>query len=119
MSNKIPLYPKNLKYQKVTEIQECWLIMEPTHVQIYYRFKAEEPIDQEKEYLGWKEYDNVFTTIVLKEKISGIEMNYLKDDNLWGIYIIVTGFGVDIKMPFKEEKSAIKIFDLLMEYITK
>lgn len=105
MSEKILLNPIRLKYQKPTDVKECFIELFKEH--LYYKLElwADEPVIDDDEDSGWVNVYNKFDIVALKKNIAGIEKHYTKDEK-WAVYIRVNGFANDLRVYYRTEAPA-------------
>lgn len=114
---KINIKPVSLEDQKLTDVTELFIEIRDNSLYYSCRFYADEPKNPDDKELGWNNVFNRFRTIASKDKIAGIELNYLPNARKWGVYIMVTGFTSDIKVFFKKESEANAVLEKLHAWL--
>jgi hypothetical protein len=114
---KINIPQIDLENQKITESIELSIEIRDNSIVYTGRFYADEPKDTEDKNLGWENVFNSFRLVAAKDKISGIEKNWLPKAKRWTVYIFVDGIAADIKVYFKRESEAETFFDKLHKWL--
>lgn len=119
MAEKIVITPIALLNQKPTDIKECFLELYDTYLRYKIEFYADEPKNLEDHDLGWNVgVYNYYDIIALKNKVSGLQKFYTENKK-WAVYIIVEGFGGDIKIYHRTAEVAEKLLNQLKEWLLK
>lgn len=108
--------PIPLKYQKPTEIKECFIELFDNYLHFKLEFFADEPIIDEDVESGWESVLNSFEWTVIKKNIAGLEKSQTKDKK-WKVLIIISGFSNDLKVYFKSHTAAQELFDKLDDWL--
>lgn len=114
---RINIAPVSLEDQKITDSSELFIEIRDNSLYYSCRFYADEPKNPEDKAIGWDNVFNRFRTIAQREKIAGIELQYLPNAKKWGVYIMVNGFASDMKLFFKKEADANDMFDKLHAWL--
>jgi len=115
--DKINIQAIDLENQKVTDFTELSLEIRDNSLMYTARFYADEPKDENDKGLGWHNVYNSFKTIASKDKVAGIEKNWLAHAKKWVVYIFISGFENDMKMYFKRESEADEVFNKLHKWL--
>lgn len=116
MGEKILIRPIELRNQRPTEINDCFIELFEDHLRWKVSFHADEPVIDNDVDSGWEQVYNDYDIIVMKEKISGVEKSFTKDKK-WGVYIIVSGFANDVKVYSKSQTTAQQLFDKIHNWL--
>lgn len=108
--------PIDLLYQKPTRIGKCFISLFDTHLEYNAEFDADEPVIDEDPSSGWQNVHNSFKITGIKQFISGLEKS-LTQNQKWKIMIMVSGFPNDIKIYFKTEAAAQKMYERLYSWL--
>lgn len=116
MGERISIQLIDLKNQRPTNIEECYIELLEDHLRYKVIFWADEPIIYNDIESGWEPVLNDYDIVAMKEKISGVEKSYTKDKK-WAVYIIITGFANDIKVYSKSKTTATILFDKIHNWL--
>lgn len=117
MEQRMSIRPITLRCQRPTEIKEAFIELFPDHLLYRLDFVADEPNVEDDPESGWKVgVKRNYEIVARKENVAGVE-KYLTDDGKWGIKISVDGFNNDLKMFFKTEEPAIRLFEKLYSWL--
>lgn len=114
---KIPIQPIELSLQKPTDISECYLELNDTHLKMKMVFTAEEPVIDGDPNSGRKSAKNNFEVIAKRSMVSGVEKILNEERNNWRVIIYVTGFPNDIKIYARTEDGADRYFSKIKPWI--
>lgn len=114
---RINIEPVNLEDQKITEVTELYLEIRDNSLFYSCRFYADEPVNEDDKELGWVNVFNRVKNVAFKERIAGLELQYIAKSKKWGVYILVVGFANDMRVFFKKESEANELFDKLHKWL--
>lgn len=117
MGEKIVFTPIPLKFQKPTDVRDCYLELLDGRCKYYAEFYADEPIIADDADSGFHSVYNKYEIVALKRNIAGIEKSFTSDKK-WVVYIIVSGFNSDIKVFFKLQSQAQELFDKIENWLS-
>lgn len=107
---RITFTPITLRFQKPTEVKECFIELYENVLRYKIEFQADEWKDENDEQMGEESVYNYFDIYAFKKSVSGIEMSFTKDKK-WGIFIRLNGFASDIRLYCRTKTTAQEIFD--------
>lgn len=111
--------PQELKYQKPTEIIECYIKLDKYGMTWYCKFFADQPKDHEDESLGTENVLQHFETFALRSQITGVERGWNTKEHRWGLYVGIKGFDQDIRAFYKSESKSLEHFNIIKNWIIK
>lgn len=114
---KIEITPLKLENQEPYGGAVMYLELHDTFVRMVINFMAKEPINNDDKMMGWEDVRNDYDTIALKSSIAGIEKQWIHKSKKWGIYIMINGFGADIKWYYKLEAKANETYKIVQEWL--
>jgi len=115
--DRINIAPVDLEDQKITEFHELYLEIRDNSLFYSCKFYADEPKDPDDKKIGWKNLFNRVQNVAGKDRICGIEKSFIANTNHWGVYVMVDGFAQEIRVFFKKETEATKVFDILHAWL--
>ena len=116
----------SLRNQVIRKTYDAFVELHEDRMHYKVKFKADEPKDREDESLGWEEVNTCWERIVFKERISGVEIEYIQatanndnKENRWCVVICMTGFKDDIKVFFEKEPPAREFLKQISDWLFK
>lgn len=111
MNEKIIIAPVDLKHQRISKCYYLYFVFFKTHIQYAGKFIAEEiQLDEQglpEEYKGWKEgVPNNFELNILKSFLSGADLYYIEELDIWQVKITCYGRADDVMVHFKTKEAA-------------
>lgn len=121
---KIPLTLCDLTNQRITKVYEAFIELREDRLHYKVEFKAKEMKDKEDESLGWEQVNTCWERIVQRERICGIEIEYVaataqnkNHADRWCVQINMMGYSGDVKVWFLEENAAREFLKQMTDWI--
>jgi hypothetical protein len=108
----------DMKYQTITEVKECSLMLYDNRIEECLHFFAEVPVNPDDELLGKEELEHYENHVALRGHVGSVKMILTINDQ-WMIHIPVSGSSEDFYLFFRKDDfgKAIVAYRDIREYV--